>query len=172
MAHYSLQSAFLSQGWARDVLVTVSDEGFITAVEAAPTDGGAGPAGGARMISGAEHIGGIVVPGMANAHSHAFQRGMAGNTEYRSSARDSFWTWRQAMYALANRIEPGDLQILATQLFIEMLKSGYTSVAEFHYLHRQRNGLPYGDENALWAAIDSAASAAGIGLTFLPTLYQ
>ena len=74
---------------------------------------------------------------MPNAHSHAFQRAMAGTTEYRLSARDSFWTWRQAMYALANRITPEDLQVLATQLFVEMLKAGYTSVAEFHYLHRQ-----------------------------------
>jgi formimidoylglutamate deiminase len=160
MSRYSLQSAFLPWGWARDVTVTVSDEGFITAIDAAPA------------ASPLERIDGIVVPGMPNAHSHAFQRAMAGNTEYRLSARDSFWTWRRAMYALANRIEPDDLQILATQLFIEMLKSGYTSVAEFHYLHRQRNGQPYPDQNALWAAIDEAATVAGIGLTFLPTLYQ
>jgi formimidoylglutamate deiminase len=166
MSRYVLQSAFLPQGWARDVAVTVCDEGFITAI-------GSGPANGNfAALPDVERIDGIVVPGMPNAHSHAFQRAMAGNTEYRLSARDSFWTWRQAMYALANRVEPGDLQILATQLFIEMLKSGYTSVAEFHYLHRQRNGLPYGDDNALWTAIDDAASIAGIGLTFLPTLYQ
>jgi formimidoylglutamate deiminase len=109
---------------------------------------------------------------MPNAHSHAFQRAMVGNTEYRLSARDSFWTWRQAMYQLANRIEPEELQILATQLFVEMLKAGYTSVAEFHYLHRQKNGASYPGTNALWEAIDNAAEIAGIGLTFLPTLYQ
>jgi formimidoylglutamate deiminase len=159
MPRYHLTSAFLPQGWARNVVVTVSDGGLITRLEAADP-------------AGTERIDGIVIPGMANAHSHAFQRAMAGNTEYRSSARDSFWTWRSAMYALANRIEPGDLQILATQLFIEMLKSGYTSVAEFHYLHRQRNGGPYSGSNALWEAVGSAASAAGIALTFLPTLYQ
>jgi formimidoylglutamate deiminase len=159
MPRYHLTSAFLPQGWARNVVVTVSDGGLITSLDAADP-------------AGTERIDGIVIPGMANAHSHAFQRAMAGNTEYRSSARDSFWTWRSAMYALANRIEPGDLQILATQLFIEMLKSGYTSVAEFHYLHRQRNGAPYSGSNALWEAVGSAASAAGIALTFLPTLYQ
>ena len=76
------------------------------------------------------------------------------------------------MYALANRITPADLEVLATQLFVEMLKSGYTSVAEFHYLHRQTNGDLYAGSNALWDAIDAAAEAAGIGLTFLPTLYQ
>lgn len=146
-------------------MVTVSDEGFITAIDDAPADG-------REPFSGAEQIDGIVIPGMPNAHSHAFQRGMAGNTEYRLSARDSFWTWRRAMYALANRIEPDDLQILATQLFVEMLKSGYTSVAEFHYLHRQKGGARYSGANALWEAIGNAASIAGIGLTFLPTLYQ
>jgi formimidoylglutamate deiminase len=170
MRRYHFQSAFLSQGWARDVVVTVSDEGLITAMDAAGAAGRVAPAEG--RAAGAERIDGIVIPGMANAHSHAFQRAMAGNTEYRLSARDSFWTWRSAMYALANRIEPGDLQILATQLFVEMLKSGYTSVAEFHYLHRQKGGVPYAGENALWEAIGNAASIAGIGLTFLPTLYQ
>jgi formimidoylglutamate deiminase len=165
-----MTSAYSSQGWVRDVVVTVSDDGLITGVEAAdPADA---RAGGPTTVAGTERIDGIVIPGMANAHSHAFQRAMAGNTEYRSSARDSFWTWRNAMYALANRIEPGELQILATQLFIEMLKSGYTSVAEFHYLHRQRSGAPYSGSNALWEAVGNAASAAGIALTFLPTLYQ
>ena len=160
MRRYHLQSAFLPQGWARGVSVTVSDEGFITELDHE------------RIHDGAEHVDGIVVPGMPNAHSHAFQRAMAGNTEYRLSARDSFWTWRRAMYALANRIEPDDLQTLATQLFVEMLKSGYTSVAEFHYLHRQKGGIPYSGTNELWEATSNAASIAGIGLTFLPTLYQ
>ena len=173
MPRYHMTSAFLSQRWARDVVVTVSDDGLITGVEAAdPASRRPGGASGPKVADGTECIDGIVLPGMANAHSHAFQRAMAGNTEYRLSAGDSFWTWRTAMYALANRIEPGDLQILATQLFVEMLKSGYTSVAEFHYLHRQRSGAAYSGSNALWEAIGNAASAAGIALTFLPTLYQ
>lgn len=162
---FHLQDVYLSQGWARGVSVAVSDAGFVTGIEAAP-------AAAAQSVRAAERIDGIVVPGMPNAHSHAFQRAMAGNTEYRLSARDSFWTWRRAMYALANRIEPDDLQILATQLFVEMLKTGYTSVAEFHYLHRQKGGGSYSGANALWDAIGNAASIAGIGLTFLPTLYQ
>jgi formimidoylglutamate deiminase len=165
MPRYSIQSAFLSQGWARDVGIVVSDAGFITEIAAGASAKG-------EFAAGTERIEGIVVPGMANAHSHAFQRAMAGNTEFRLSARDSFWTWRRAMYALANRIDPDDLQTLATQLFVEMLKSGYTSVAEFHYLHRQKDGVPYVGGNALWEAVSDAASIAGIGLTFLPTLYQ
>ena len=119
-----------------------------------------------------ERVDGIVVPGMPNAHSHAFQRAMAGSAEYRMSARDSFWTWRRAMYALANRVGPEDLRIVATQLFVEMLKAGYTSVAEFHYLHRPAAAAPYAAANLLWEAVDDAARTAGIGLTFLPTLYQ
>jgi formimidoylglutamate deiminase len=163
MAIYRLQSAYLPQGWNRDVLVTVSTEGIITAIDASAA---------AEPQQEAERVDGIVIPGMPNAHSHAFQRAMAGNAEYRSSARDSFWTWRQAMYALANRIAPEELQVVATQLFIEMLKAGYTSVAEFHYLHRPSSGVQYGGENLLWEAIGNAAALAGIGLTFLPTLYQ
>jgi formimidoylglutamate deiminase len=167
MAIYRLQSAYLPQGWIRDVLITVSTEGIITAIDASAA---AEPH---RIAETAiERVDGIVIPGMPNAHSHAFQRAMAGNAEYRSSARDSFWTWRQAMYALANRIGPEELRVVATQLFIEMLKAGYTSVAEFHYLHRPSGGTHYAGANLLWEAIGDAAALAGIGLTFLPTLYQ
>jgi len=167
MNRYRFDSAFLPQGWAEDVTITVSDAGFIAAVQARRD---AGPGDG--HDAAAQRVPGIVIPGMSNAHSHAFQRGMAGHTEYRRSARDSFWTWRSAMYALANRVEPDDLQILATQLFVEMLKVGYTSVAEFHYLHNGRDGVAYAGRNALWDAVGQAAVTAGIGLTFLPTLYQ
>src|SRR5580658_9030196 len=159
--HYRLQSALIGREWAQDVQVTVGDDGFIQAVGAE-----------ADAASSVEHVNGYVVPGMPNAHSHAFQRAMVGDTEYRLSARDSFWTWRQAMYALANRIEPEELQIVATQVYVEMLKAGYTCVAEFNYLHRQRNGVAYEGANALWEALSAAAETAGIGFTFLPTLYQ
>jgi formimidoylglutamate deiminase len=164
MPIYRLPTAYLPQGWTRDVLVTVS-QGMITGIDA-------GSSSALQELEGVERVDGIVIPGMPNAHSHAFQRAMAGSTEYRSSSRDSFWTWRKAMYGLANRIGPEDLQIVATQLFIEMLKAGYTSVAEFHYLHRASDGLPYSGANPLWEAIEQAAGSAGIGLTFLPTLYQ
>jgi formimidoylglutamate deiminase len=164
MPDYRLQSAYLAGGWSRDVIVSVAADGLITAICPATqmADGG----------RGAQLINGIVIPGMPNAHSHAFQRAMAGNTELRLSAQDSFWTWRQAMYALANRMEPDELQLVATQVYVEMLKAGYTSVAEFNYLHRRRSGTAYDGPNALWDALGAAAEAAGIGLTFLPTLYQ
>jgi formimidoylglutamate deiminase len=167
---YHLESVFLKEGWARNARITVSDDGYIERIDLESGERNPGEVPAAKAEP--QRVTGYVVPGMPNAHSHAFQRGMAGNTEYRLSARDSFWTWRQAMYALANRIAPADLQVLATQLFVEMLKSGYTSVAEFHYLHRQIDGEPYPASNGLWEAVGAAAEAAGIGLTFLPTLYQ
>jgi formimidoylglutamate deiminase len=166
--HYRLAWGLLEGGWQQDVGIAVDERGYIARIET----GGSGNR--SATATETELIAGFVVPGMANAHSHAFQRGMAGNTEYRLSAHDSFWTWRQAMYALANRITPPDLELVATQLFVEMLKAGYTSVAEFHYLHRQADGTAYsrGVTNELWEAITRAAAMAGIGLTFLPTLYQ
>jgi formimidoylglutamate deiminase len=186
MATYRLQSALLPQGWTSGALVTVSAQGIITAIDAkgdtradaernppsAAAPEVAAPEVAAPEVAAPENVSGVVVPGMPNAHSHAFQRAMAGNAEFRSSARDSFWTWRQAMYALANRIGPDELHAVATQLFVEMLKSGYTSVAEFHYLHRDNSGAEYSAANPLWEAIAGAARQAGIGLTFLPTLYQ
>ncbi|HEY5019472.1 MAG TPA: amidohydrolase family protein, partial [Steroidobacteraceae bacterium] len=150
MPTYLIDSVLSSAGWIRDATVTVSEQGVILALAAG------------TQATHSQHIAGTVVPGMPNAHSHAFQRAMAGGSEFRTRRRDSFWSWREAMYALANSVEPADLEIIATQLFVEMLKAGYTSVAEFHYLHRP---------NALWQAIDAAADTAGIALTLLPTLY-
>ncbi len=172
--HYRFDWALLEGGWRHDVGVAVDEEGLIARIETSPADDSRpAPVDDSRPAAAdAERVAGFVVPGMPNAHSHAFQRGMAGNTEYRLSARDSFWTWRQAMYALARRVTPAELELIATQLFVEMLKAGYTSVAEFHYLHRQADGTAYAAANELWEAIARAADTAGIGLTFLPTLYH
>ena len=160
MSHALYLDAVLTpQGWLRGARVTIAEDGRIAAIDAGTPEG-------------CERIPGFVVPGMPNAHSHAFQRGMTGKTEFRLSARDSFWTWRQAMYALANRVDPAELQLIAAQLFVEMLKSGYTSVAEFHYLHRRPAGDHYPDGAGLWDAVTEAAAVTGIGLTLLPTLYQ
>lgn len=159
MVTYHAPLVLTAAGWQRGLNLRVSGEGMITAVEAGA------PAADARRLTGA------VVPGMPNAHSHAFQRAMVGDSEYRLAARESFWTWRRAMYALANTLEPPELELIATQLFIEMLKAGYTSVAEFHYLHRRTDGSAYDGDNALWQAIDAAAGTAGIAVTLLPTLY-
>lgn len=169
MNRHRLQHVLLPEGWKQDLLVETDAHGVITAI--GKDTAGAGPEAGADL----QHLRGFVVPGMPNAHSHAFQRAMRADTEFRKSARDSFWTWRNAMYALANRVSPAELELIARQLFIEMLEAGYTSVAEFHYLHRRQDGSAYeaaAGGNPLHAAVISAARATGIGLTFLPVLYQ
>jgi formimidoylglutamate deiminase len=122
--------------------------------------------------TGAGRLGRYVVPGMPNLHSHAFQRAMAGLAERQSNPDDSFWTWREVMYAFAGRIGPDELCAIAAQLYVEMLKAGYTQVCEFHYLHHQPDGSPYADPAAMSLALIEAARETGIGLTLLPTLYM
>ncbi len=112
------------------------------------------------------------LPGMTNLHSHAFQRAMAGLAERRGQGDDSFWTWRETMYGFASRIGPEDLQAIAAQLYVEMLKAGYTHVCEFHYLHHRPDGTPYADPATMSEAVVAAAREAGIGLTLLPVLYM
>src|SRR5689334_14205112 len=112
------------------------------------------------------------LPGLANAHSHAFQRAMAGLAEVQTDIADSFWTWREQMYRYAGLIEPDDLQAIAAQLYAEMLASGYTSVCEFHYLHHQRDGRAYADPAAMSRALIAAAEETGIDLCLLPVLYM
>ncbi len=114
----------------------------------------------------------LILPAIANTHSHAFQRAMAGLTEHRSAAQDSFWTWRELMYRFASRITPEQLYAIAAQAYGEMLEAGFTHVCEFHYLHHQPNGRPYDNPAEMSQAIIRAAEDAGIGLTLLPVLYQ
>jgi len=114
---------------------------------------------------------GVLLPGLPNLHSHAFQRVMAGLAECRSDPRDSFWSWRETMYAFAAQIDPDALHAIAAQLYVEMLEAGYTRVCEFHYLHHAPDGRPYADATAMARALIEAAHETGIGLTLLPTLY-
>lgn len=114
----------------------------------------------------------FALPGMPNLHSHAFQRAMAGLAERRGPGDDSFWTWRETMYRFASRIGPDELRAIAAQLYVEMLKAGYTHVCEFHYLHNAPEGKPYADPAAMSHAVIEAAREAGIGLTLLPVLYM
>jgi len=154
------QTALLPTGWADNVLISMDDDGWITAVQ--PDS---------DMPQGAVQANGAVLPGMPNTHSHAFQRAMAGLTERVTGENDSFWTWRDMMYRFAGRISPDDLEVIATRLYIEMLKSGYTNVAEFHYLHHQPDGKPYDDRALTSRVLIEAALAVGIGITHLPVLY-
>jgi formimidoylglutamate deiminase len=120
----------------------------------------------------AEVLSGPLLPGLVNAHSHAFQRAFAGLAERRESAADDFWSWRDRMYRVALRITPGQLRAIAAHLFVELLRGGYTHVCEFHYLQHDEQGKPYADPLELSWAIADAAQEAGIGLTLLPVLYE
>ncbi|SNR75702.1 formimidoylglutamate deiminase [Puniceibacterium sediminis] len=150
------QQALLPEGWAEGVAITVQD-GLIASV--AP----AGP--------GAAANAGTVVPGMANLHSHAFQRGFAGLTEQRGAARDSFWTWREMMYRFALQLDPDGAQAIAEMAYVEMLEAGFTRVGEFHYLHHAPDGRPFDDRAEMSARIFAAADATGLSLTHLPVFY-
>jgi formimidoylglutamate deiminase len=118
------------------------------------------------------YVADCIVPAPANLHSHAFQRAMAGLTESRNGARDSFWTWRRLMYAFLDQLEPDDVQAIAALVQMEMLEAGYASVAEFHYLHHQPSGAHYADPAEMSAQVCAAAARTGIGLTHLPVLYM
>ena len=120
----------------------------------------------------AQRVSGVVLPGLPNLHSHAFQRAMAGLTERRGSEADSFWTWREQMYRFVERLTPDDLEAIAAFAYMEMLEAGFTWVAEFHYLHHQPDGRPYDNVAEMSERIVAAADAAGIGLTLLPVLYR
>ena len=125
-------------------------------------------AGSAAPPPGATRLFGLTLPGLVNAHSHAFHRALRGRTHERSG---SFWTWRDLMYEVADRLDPERYRRLAAGVFAEMTLAGFTSVGEFHYLHHDSGGKPYNDPNAMGNALIAAASDAGIRLTLLDCLY-
>jgi formimidoylglutamate deiminase len=151
-------TALLPAGWARNVRIEQS-AGVISRIEA-----GVEPAPGDERAA-------VGLPGVPNAHSHAFQRGMAGLTEKRICATDSFWSWRQLMYQFVSRLAPEDLEALAAQAYVEMLEAGFTRVCEFHYVHHDANGREYANPAEMGERLAAAACQAGIGLTLLPVFY-
>lgn len=154
-------AALTPDGWRHDVVCDVADGAVVRVDADVPPDG----------RRDAEPVGGIAVPGIGNLHSHTFQRGIAGLTERRGAGDDHFWTWREEMYRLSAALDPDDVEALAAMSFVEMLESGFTGVAEFHYLHHAPDGRPYDDPGELAGRIAAAAEATGIGLTLLPVFY-
>ena len=159
------EQALLGETWASDVRITVAD-GLIASVKT----------GVARAAS--DRGGGVAIPGVANVHSHAFQRAMAGLTEGRGpeggpdgASDDDFWSWRQLMYRFLDRGGPEEIEAITALAFAEMLEGGFTRVAEFHYLHNDPAGRPYADPAELTGRIVAAAQATGVGLTLLPVFY-
>ena len=152
------KKALLPSGWADNVRLEVIG-GLISGVTLD-----------ASLAPGDTTVG-YVIPGLCNAHSHAFQRALAGHTEQRSPAgRDNFWSWRERMYELAGQVDAELLTAIARQAYCEMLTSGYTSVAEFHYLHRDPKNPDAVD--SMFAAISTAAEESGIRLTYVPVHYE
>ena len=160
---YSADHVWQPHGWLDDAVLEADEGRFL---KGALLDVSAG------VSQLAQRLGRFVLPGMPNLHSHAFQRAMAGLAERRGPSGDSFWTWREAMYSYASRVNPDTLRAIASQLYVEMLQAGYTQVCEFHYLHHQPDGQPYADPAAMSLALLEAAEEVGIGITLLPTLYM
>ena len=152
------KKVLLPSGWTESVRLEVAG-GLITRIQTAAS-------------RAAEDVAvGFVIPGLCNAHSHAFQRALAGHTEQRSPAsEDNFWTWRERMYELAGRVDAQILTAIARQAYCEMLTSGYTSVAEFHYLHKDPTDI--GAVDTMFRAISTAAADSGIRLTYVPVHYE
>jgi formimidoylglutamate deiminase len=147
-----------AEGWQRDVRISLK-QGRIDAILAGITP----------QPGDEKHA--VVIPGLPNLHSHAFQRGMAGLGEMRGQSADSFWTWREVMYRFALSMTPAQQEAIAAQAYVEMLEGGFTRVGEFHYLHHQMDGSPHGDIAEMVSRIGSAAAETGINLTLLPVFY-
>lgn len=152
-----VERILLAGGWAQRKTLVI-DNGIISDI----VDG---------KIDSAKSVG-TVIPGMVNCHSHAFQRAFAGFSEQGSEGQDSFWTWRKVMYKFLAQLTADNAELIATQLYIEMLKMGYTRVAEFHYLHHDLDGENYDELASMARAIFNASKQSGIGLTLLPVLYR
>lgn len=157
------ETALLPDGWARDVRISIAGGRIASLDEDSKRDA-------------TDEGGGVALPGVANVHSHAFQRAMAGLTEARgpenqNGADDDFWTWRELMYRFLDRGGPEEIEAITALAFMEMLEGGFTRVAEFHYLHNDPSGAAYADRAEIAARIVAAAQATGIALTMLPVFY-
>lgn len=161
MTDLFFNSAFLPSGWETSVRITVSEDGCIQAITPQ------------ALSSGCKNVAGIAVPGVPNLHSHAFQRAMAGLAERSGGSNtDTFWSWRERMYSFLERLSPEDVQAIAAQLYVELLRNGFTSVTEFHYLRNEIDGRTYTDPTEMAQRILAAADQTGIGTTLLPVLYR
>ena len=161
MAKFYFKKILFYEGWKKNVKISTNSKGEITEI--------------IENFEGKDYETELqlAVPGIPNAHSHAFQYAMAGLTENHSESRSSnFWTWRNEMYNLALNIDPDSLQVIATMLYSEMLKNGYTSVAEFHYLHHEKDGSKYSNVCELGERLLIAAKDVGIHITLIPIFYN
>ncbi len=161
MKTYWCQNIYNGQCWLGPSQIKVNDfgivEDIISSSQKAITD---------------QDLGGLVIPGFQNCHSHIFQYVMAGLVEHTSSGKDDFWSWRNTMYKVANILTPDQLEVIASLFFAESLAHGYSSHVEFHYLHHDRNGKPYQQKNIMAESIAAAAQKTGMQLTIIPVYYN
>jgi formimidoylglutamate deiminase len=156
-------AAWVDGSWARDVVLTVGTDGHWSEIAAdAPL----------QARAGAQSLAGPILPGLVNAHGHAFQRAIAGLTERTEGGDDDFWRWRDRMYRVAHRVAPGQLESIAAFVYGELLRAGYTQICEFHYLHNDVDGRAYASASEMASALVRAAHRVGVGLTLLPALYM
>jgi formimidoylglutamate deiminase len=158
MKSYRFKALLQNSGWLENATVSVNGSGKIDAISQVEN-------------SDSIRIDGYALPGFQNAHSHAFQFAMAGLAE-NHAGDDDFWSWREAMYRLALSLDPGQMSVIAAMLYREMVRNGWTSVDEFHYLHHDKNGAPYAQRAAMGEALIEAAGDAGIKITLIPIFYQ
>ncbi len=163
LKYYLFSSLLQKEGWLSPAYLGVDEKGIIQYLSnTAPQDAIA-----------VEAVQGFALPGFQNAHSHAFQYAMAGLAEnHAPGTDDDFWTWREAMYQCALSLDPDQAQAIATILYAEMARVGYTHVAEFHYLHHDKDGKPYGNLAEMAERMVAAAKTAGIKITLVPVFYQ
>ncbi|MDQ2772623.1 MAG: formimidoylglutamate deiminase [Bacteroidota bacterium] len=164
MNYFLFDKLLLKEGWLSPAYVGINNQGIINYLAAEA------PANEAATI---EKVPGVALPGFQNAHSHAFQYGMAGQAEQHAvGTRDDFWSWREAMYACAETFSPEQNEQVATTLYRHLLRNGYTSVVEFHYLHHDPTGRPYANRAEMGERLVAAARTAGIKITLVPVFYQ
>jgi formimidoylglutamate deiminase len=161
--HYFRFPSILQQsGWTSPIFIGVDASGIISYLDRQAPDSVA-----------VEAVDGFALPGFQNAHSHAFQYGMAGLAEnHPAGTDDDFWTWREAMYQCALSVSPDQAEAIAAMLYGEMVRQGYTHVAEFHYLHHDKDGKPYSNLAEMGERMVAAAKTAGIKITLVPVFYQ
>lgn len=158
---YTFKALLTENGWIENASVNTDSDGNISEIKSVQKPEG-------------EYIDGYAIPGFQNAHSHAFQYAMCGLAEFfeGSEIPDDFWSWREAMYKIALSLSPEEMEDVATMLYAEMLRNGYTSVAEFHYVHHDKNGKKYNNTSELGERLVAAAKNAGIRITLIPMFYQ
>ena len=161
--YFRFEGLLQREGWLAPAYVGVDKDGLIRYLSNKPQPDG----------SAIEAVLGYALPGFQNGHSHAFQYAMAGLAEnHPQGVEDDFWTWREEMYKCALLVGPEEAEAIAAMLYAEMLRHGYTHVAEFHYLHHDKDGKPYANLAEMGERMVAAAKSAGIKITLVPVFYQ